>query len=343
MSWVSENKFLTGFGAVMLAGVGTLGYFAYSAMDKYDGSFSDFEKANSQLKRLQEAKPAVTPANLKELTAQKDELTGKISAFQEALKARVLPTEPISKAEFQEKLKQAVAQINAKAAAASVVPPANFYLGFERYQSAPPDDKAAPALARQLRAIELLMNVLIKARSLDLEEFHREPLPEEGPGGPDKGGRKNRVARTDGGPIERHDIRIKFTSTDKELRDVLTGLANHKDQLFVIRQVSVLNKVTESPPRIGGPPSAPAPAADGGTPAPSTPPSPEPGGAAAPAVPPAAAIPAAPAIPAANEGPLAYIFGTEKITSIIELEVLNVVEPKASAEKPEKGAKKKER
>ena len=343
MSWVSENKFLTGFGAVMLAGVGTLGYLAYSAMDKYDASFAEFEKANSQLKRLQEAKPAVTPANLKELTAQKDELTGKISAFQEELKTRVLPTEPITKAAFQEKLKETVAQINAKAAAASVERPKDFYLGFDRYQSAPPDDKIAPALARQLRAIEMVMNVLIKARNLDLEEFHREPLPEEGAGVPEKGGRKNRGARTDGGPIERHDLRMKFTSTDKELRDVLTGLANHKEQLFVIRQVSVLNKVTESPARMAGPPSVPAPAADGGSPAPGVPPSPEAGGAAAPAVPPAGAIPAAPAIPAANEGPLTYIFGTEKITSIIELEVLNVGEPKASSEKPEKGAKKKER
>ena len=260
----------------------------------------------------------------------------------------MLPTEPITKAAFQEKLKETVAQINAKAAAANVQPPKDFYLGFDRYQSAPPDDKAAPALARQLRAIEMVMNVLIKARGLDLEEFHRDPLPEEGAGVPDKGGRKNRVTRADGGPVERHDLRIKFTSTDKELRDVLTGLANHKEQLFVIRQVSVLNKVTESPPRIGSAPSVPVPAPDGGTPAPGTPPA-ETGGAAAPAVPPAAASPAAPAataesiIPAANEGLLSYVFGTEKITSIIDLEVLNVGDPKANSEKPEKGAKKKDR
>jgi hypothetical protein len=35
MSWISENKFLAGFGAVMLVGCGALGYLAYSASDAY--------------------------------------------------------------------------------------------------------------------------------------------------------------------------------------------------------------------------------------------------------------------------------------------------------------------
>ena len=329
MSWVSENKFLTGFGAVMLVGVGTLGTLTYLAMDKYDAAASAFDTANAQLKRLHDSKPGLKDSSLKDLLAQKQEMTDKISTFQQELKTRVLPMETISKAAFQDKLKETVAQISAKAAAANVERPKDFYLGFGKYQSSPPDDKATPALARELRAIELVMNVLISTGNLELEELQRDLLPEEGAA--DSGRRRGGGDRSDRGLIERNGLRIKFTSNDKALRDVLTGLANHKEQLFVIRNLSVQNKATESPPHTasaqpaGSPPDplAPAPA----TPAPATPP-------------PAAPEPAA---PAATEGGLAYVFGTEKITSIIELEVLNIEGPKTKSDKPEKSGKNKEK
>ena len=348
MSWVSENKFLTGLGAVMLVGVGTLGYLTYAAMDKYDTATGEFDAASGNLKRLQETKPSLTDAHLKELLAQKQEMTNKIGAFQKELKARVLPlpTEPITPAQFQDKLKDTVAQITTKAAAVNLERPKEFYLGFGEYQSKPPEAKAAPALARELRAIDLVMNVLIKTGSLELEEFRRDPLPEEGggrtnePGG--GGGKRRRAAdRTDSGLIERNGLTIKLTSSDDSLRKVLTELANHKQQLFIIRNVTVQNKQMESPPRLAGAPSAPAPdAAAAPAPAPAAPANPATAATAATAVP---AVPPAPAAPAVNEGPLTYVFGTEKITSVIELEILNIEEPKLNSEKPEKGGKTKDK
>ena len=346
MSWVSENKFLTGFGAVMLVGVGTLGTLTYLAKDKYDGdsgATAAFDAASAKLKKLQETKPSLTQAHLDELVAQRQEMTKKIAAFQTELKSRVLPLAnvEIEPAQFQDKLKETVAQITAKATAANVERPKDFYLGFAEYQSKPPDKKAAPALARELRAIELVMGALIKTGGLELEEFRRDPLPEEGGGRttePGGGKRRSATDRSDHAAIERNGLTLKFTSGDDALRKVLTELANHKEQLFIIRNVTVQNKVTESPPRLGGAPAAPAPEAPA-TPAPATPANPAtPASPAAPAIPP----PAAPA-PAANEGPLAYVFGTEKITSVIELEVLNIEEPKPNSEKPEKGAKKKDK
>jgi hypothetical protein len=336
MSWVSENKFLAGFGAVMLVGVGTLGWLTYSAMDKYDGAASAYDTAAAQLKKLQETKPGLKEANLKELLAQKQELTEKISTFQQELKSRVLPTETITKVAFQDKLKETVAQITAKAAAAGVERPKEFYLGFGEYQSRPPDDKATPALARELKAIEMVMSALIKTGHIDLEEFQREPLPEEGGSSSGKRRGGGGGGGSDRGMIERNGLRLKFTSDDQALRKVLTELANHKQQLFVIRNVKVENKAQDSPQR--GPVNAPA----------TPPPAPE-GGAAAGTPAPAPAAPApsapAPAAPAGNEAGLAYVFGTEKITSTIDLEILNIEEPKAASEKPEKekGSKKKEK
>ncbi len=333
MSWVSQNKFLTGFGVAMLVGVGTFGYLIYAGMDKYDTAAGEFEAGSSNLKKLQETKPSLSDAHLKELLAQKQEMTDKIGAFQKELKSRVLPLEPIQKEAFQNKLKETVAQVNARAAAANVERPKEFYMGFGEYQSKPPDDKAAPALARELRAIELVMGALIRAGGIELEEFHRDPLPEEG-----GAKRKNATDRADHAAIERHGLTLKFTSGDDALRKVMTELANHKDQLFVIRNVTVQNKQMESPPRLGGP-SAPAPDPNAAPAAPGTPDNPPP----APVAPPATPAPVAPAAPAAGEGgPLAYVFGTEKVTSVIELEILNIDE-KAASEKPEKSAKKKDK
>jgi hypothetical protein len=338
MSWVSENKFLTGFGVVMLAGVGTLGYFTYAAMDKYDAATGKFDGTSAQLKKLQDAKPSLTDANLKELLAQKQELAGKIADLQKVLKDRVLPlpAEAIKPAQFQDKLKETVAQITSKAAAAQVELPKNFYLGFDKYQSSPPNDAAAPLLERELHAVDLVMNVFIKTTGIEMEKFDREPLPEESGGGKKRGG----ADRSDRGQIEASRLSIKFTSSDGALRKILTDLANHKDQLFIIRNMSVQNKQTESPPRVGAGPQLP--------PVPATPEQPAPGPAApavpaAPAAPaPATPPPAAPA-PPAHTGPLAYVFGTEKISTILELEVLNIEEPKPKSEKPEKGGKKKEK
>lgn len=352
MSWASENKFLAGFGAVMVAGVGVLGYLTWSAMGKYDEATVNFDSAVQGLKTLQDTKPALTDKQLKELLAQKQSLTEKIGDLQKELRTRVLPIEPIKKEAFQDKLKETVAQIAAKSAEVKIERPKDFYMGFGEYQSKPPDDKAAPALARQLRAIELAMGVLIKTGNLDLDELHRDPLPEEGkvkPGDaqPDTGDKKPPGGGSERGAIERNGIRLKITSTDEALRKILTEFANHKEQLFVIRKVSVQNKQTESPPRLIAAPPPPAAAAVPDASAPPAPPAlpapPAPGA----ATPPPAPAPAPGLDPAAlapkAEGSLAYVFGTEKIVSTIELELLNIEEPKAHSEKPDKGGKKKEK
>ena len=357
MSWVSENKFLTGFGVVMLAGVGTLGWLTWSAMGKYDDATGAFEGASGELKKLQESKPSLNDPNLKELVAQKEELTKKIGDFQKELKSRVLPVEPIKKEAFQDKLKETVAKVAAKAAEARVERPKDFYLGFSEYQSKPPDDKAAPALARELRAIELVMDVLIqtgKSDGLELNEFQREPLPEEGKArtedGASGGKRRNAADRSERGGVERNGLQIKITSSDEALRKILTGLANHKQQLFVIRNLTVQNKQAESPQRVGvaapltpAPASAPAPDQPAAAPVvPAAPAANTPPPSATPPAPATAPAAAAPALaPAASEGPLAYVFGTEKIVSTLEIEILNIEEPKAA--KPEKGEKKKDK
>ena len=339
MSWVSENKFLTGFGAVMLGGLGTLGYFTYSAMDKYDAATGKFDSAVNELKRVEGTKPYPNTAHLKELEAQKQEVGGKLDALQTDLKKRVLGVEPLKKEEFQDKLKEAVARVSTKAAAARVTLPDKFYLDY-KYQSSPPVDAAAPVLARQLRAIELIMDVLTTAGGIELKDLKREELPEERgvkrSKSADQGGKK-KTGRESGGEssgqhlVEKSSVIIKFGSKDATLRQVLNALSSHKQQFFIIRRIDVQNEHAESPPKVvAAAPLAPPPGlGDGAKP-------PEP--AAAPGVAPAPEPAVAPAAaPGAHQGSLVYAFGKETVEATIEIEILDFAEPEARQEKPGKG------
>jgi hypothetical protein len=324
MNWLAENKFLAGFGAVMLVGVGALGYLTYSAMDKYDVAREEFSGKAAALKSLVEEKPALTEANLKAVVAQKQALGEKITAFREELKKRVLPVEPVMPTVFQTQLRDAVGDLIKRAEAAKVTLPKDIYLGFPAYQNAPPDANAAPALARELKAIGLVMNVLIEAGNLTLDEMKREPLPQEGgkgkpakPAAPAPGPGKKKV--TVPPPlIERSRLQLKITSADSILQKVISGLANNKQQLFIIRKITVQNKQQESPARLAGSPDVPVVTASAGP------------DAAAPADPaaPTGAPGDAATTPAPAPSALSYLFGMEEVTATIDLEIPNIADSK---------------
>ena len=137
MSWASENKFLTGFGVVMLGGLGTLGYFTWSAMGKYETATGEFDSAVNELRRVEGTKPFPNKAHVDELVAQKQEVSEKLGALQKDLKGRVLGIEPVTKEKFQDKLKETVARVTAKAAGKKNVTLSDkqekFYMGYAKY------------------------------------------------------------------------------------------------------------------------------------------------------------------------------------------------------------------
>jgi hypothetical protein len=352
MSWASENKFLTGFGVVLLAGVGTLGYLTYSAMGKYETASGEFESAGGELKRLQGVKPFPDDKNLKDLIAQKQTLADKLAGLQTELQGRTLKVEPMPKEKFQDLLKATVAKIMAKAPEVKVTFPEGFYMDCAKYQTTPPEDAAAPVLARQLRAMELVVQVLLNAGGIEVKELKRELVPEE------KGGAKAPAPRPVPGKgrpgqpadrdtpqrklIEKTGFRITFTAPDAVLRQVLNNIVASKDQLFIVRRLELKNSAPEPPPKITGlafTPAAPA--------APEAPPSPD-----APAAP--AASPGAPpvvadvAIPGTTpttgspeqaprqQGSLEYKFGTEKVEAVLEIDLLDFAGPEVLQAKGDK-------
>ena len=140
MDWIRRNKFLTGFLAFLIVGVGALGYLVYSQMDAYGQTSQDYDAAVAELQRLQGLKPFPFAKSKANLVALRGETAARVTDLQRKLSDYEPPAEntnfkPI---DFQDKLRRVVEEITQQAAVANVKLPADFYMGFEQYRSTPP-------------------------------------------------------------------------------------------------------------------------------------------------------------------------------------------------------------
>ena len=256
MNWIKQNKFLSGFIAVMVIGVGALGYLLFTAKSRYDEGRSEYESKVQELARLEGLKPYPEAENLKQFEEQKKEHAAAIAALHKNLAAAQIPIEPLTREAFQDKLREAVTRITTKAKDSGVGLPAMFYLGMEKYQTEPPLPEAAPALGRQLKALEFVLTKMIDDGVTSVSKFDRESLPEEeGKGKKDKSnepakpGQPGRFEKS-GKLVAYRGIEIEFTADQSRFRSLLNGIVTEKSQFFVPRLVVVKNEKDAAPPRV---------------------------------------------------------------------------------------------
>lgn len=323
MSALKQNPFLVGFGVVMAIGIGALGYLTYSASDEYSKANDEFQSASAELKRLQGGKPYPDKDNLKKVEDQKKALQAKINELQSSLSSLKLKVEDISPTGFQDKLRDTVARIAAKAQEANVKLPATdkekFYLGFNVYQGEPPKGPAAPPLYRELRAIESVMNLILETKNVEVKELVRSEIKEEKNPKPAAStpGNKNKQTLGEDGPklLEKENFTIKFSTTQENFQRILNGIVTHKEQFFIPRYVVIQNEKPDAPAKqlaVAAVPSTPL--ADNSA----NPAAANPAGAAG-----------APAVPEAPK--LEYVFGKELVEVTLELDLVDVKEPQVAA------------
>ncbi|MDR3402756.1 MAG: Amuc_1100 family pilus-like protein [Chthoniobacter sp.] len=274
MNWVKENKFLTGFIAVMLIGVGTLGFEVFSASSAYDDASDNYAKASAEYSRLRHLVPYPNRENLTAYDEQKQEAASVINAFEADLATKEFPSEPLSPTEFQDKLKASVTAVRAKAGENNIKLPEKFYLSFDKYETSPPSNEAAAPLGRELKGIEWVVNQFLARPSNQVQavvSLLRADLPEErerggksgkgggggpgagGPGGAGKGGQGG-----GGGGSSRRDL-VKYHPFDivvsckpAALREVLKTITGPQaPQFYVLRQIRIRNEKEKGPPRAG--------------------------------------------------------------------------------------------
>ena len=179
MNWFRENRFLGTF--LIVFGVCTLGavWFLFSAKSDWDDASARFNQTAAELNRLERLAPYPSAENLRKMKAHADDYATALAKLKDELKLRVAPVAPMAPNEFQSHLRVAITAIADKARANKVKLPDKFYLGFDEFASALPNEVAAPLLGQELAQVEWLLNTLLDAHVEALTSFRRTPLPEE--------------------------------------------------------------------------------------------------------------------------------------------------------------------
>ncbi len=256
MNWFRENRFLRSFLIGLSVSVLIAGFLLLRAKSGFNQASDQLTQTAAELKRLQSLNPFPNEANLATMKAQAAEYGLALDKLKDELKARVLPVTPMAPNEFQARLRRTVTAVVEKARTNKVKLPANFFLGFDEFAAALPNNTATPLLGQQLAQVELLSSILIDARIDALTAFRRTPLPEERAAAatptpaPSRG--RNFAATAATGPklLQRSAIEATFISTSTAARRVLNQIADAEKQFFIIRTLHVLNEKDKGPPRI---------------------------------------------------------------------------------------------
>ncbi len=298
MDWIRKNRFLAGFLGLVVAAAGALGYLVFAQMGTYDQTSQDYDAAVRELDRLQ---TATVPFPYQKSKAALIQISKDTAVRVTELQKRLADYEPPAEradfkpVEFQDKLRRVVEETVGAARAANVELPADFYMGFEQYRGAPPTPEAAPALSRELDAVQDLMKILIARHIEKLNSLRRAPLPQE-PGG---AGASATTSLADS--VARFPLDVAFSGQPSAFRESLDDVVNSK-RLFLVRALQVKNQVQKGPSRESPTGSQSLPAA--------------------------AANPDTPGLAPAPEKPsMTYIVGQEKLDVDMRVEIIKVTPP----------------
>ncbi|HEY5792707.1 MAG TPA: Amuc_1100 family pilus-like protein, partial [Chthoniobacterales bacterium] len=254
MNWTKENPFLAGFIAISLLVVGGLGYYAYTNYTAYTELRSSYETEVGTLHTFQNRTPFPSKENLQKIIESQKSYHTALLGLRKSLEAHELPLNPkISPQQFQDELRRAVSLAQSKAAQARMALPPDFYLGFDVYSTSLPRPEATPYLDRELKVIEALFAGLIDAGVESLNQFVRTPLAvESGSAGkaaaPAKPGAGNNDA-AGSKMVEKHLLDLTFTGEQGRVRLAVNSLLN-SPQFAVVRALKFQNSSPQSPPKL---------------------------------------------------------------------------------------------
>ncbi len=149
MNWFRENRFLgiflISFGICALSAV----WFLSEAKGNWDDASTQFHQTTAELNRLERLAPYPSAENLRKMKAHAEDYEAALARLKDELRIRGLPVPPMAPNEFQSHLRVAMNGIAEKARANRVKLPDKFYLGFDNFASALPNEAGgAPARTR---------------------------------------------------------------------------------------------------------------------------------------------------------------------------------------------------
>jgi len=253
MNWFKENPFLAGLVAAAVIAGGAMSYMVFQSWTAYTGASDSYTAAVTALHQLQNKVPFPSEANLKVAQAAVSDYSNKITQLRSNLSEMELPLDTtITPQQFQDGLRAAVNDLKDHAAANNVKLPANFYLGFDTYQTQVPTDLAAPFLNRQFAVINALAIRLVDLKVQSIDSLVRQPLPQEAPGA------ASAKAPDAGKVLEKFPVEVAFTAEQSKFRVAFNSLLS-SEQFVLVRSLGLQSTATQAPPRGGVDPAKPVP------------------------------------------------------------------------------------
>jgi hypothetical protein len=253
MNSFRENRFLGTF--LVVFGVCALGavWFLFSAKNDWDDADIRFKETAAEVNRLERLAPYPNGENLRKMKAHTDDYAIALGRLKDELKTRVFPLLPMAPNEFQSRLRVTMTAVADRARANKVKLPDKFYLGFDEFVSALPNETAAPLLGQELAQVEWLLDALFEAGVDALTSFRRIPLREAhgiaSPVSTPASRKPGTIAPAGGKVVERNVVQATFVSTPAAARKVLNQIAGTNQQFFIIRLWHVRNEKDKGPPR----------------------------------------------------------------------------------------------
>ena len=239
MNCFKNNPFLVGILAVCLAGSAALGYLIAQSASAYSDSSEAYTKSVGKLHELQNKVPFPSKANEEAIRASLEEYSSSIRNLQSQLARMEVPLdEKFTPQQFQDGLRAAVNDIRSKAEANGVKLPANFYFGFDQYQTQVPTDRAAPFLNRQFLVIQDIIKRLVDYKVASIDGVTRVPLPQESSG--------QKKADAAGQVLSRFPFEISFTADQPKFRVAFNSLLG-SDQFLIVRSLEIHNTNPQAP------------------------------------------------------------------------------------------------
>ena len=243
MNWFKENPFLAGIAAVCLIGATAFGYLIFQSVVAYSESSDAYTAAVSKLHTLQNKVPFPSADNLKTIQAGLDDHAARINALRTQLAKMEFPLDQkVTPQQFQDELRTAVNELRNKAENNGVKLPANFYFGFDQYQSQVPTEQAAPYLNRQFRVIQSLISRLVDFKVASIDGVVRPPLVQEKPGS----AATQKTAEATAPVLTRYPFDIGFTAEQGRFRVAFNSLLG-SDQFLIARSVGIENTAPQAP------------------------------------------------------------------------------------------------
>ena len=245
---LGQNKFFIGFGAVVLLGSLVLGYLLYQSSSDFENSSAEYNKNVAELQRLQNLPLYPEASNLKILEEQKVLAHEATIALHQKLVPMAFPLEPtLTPEQFQDRLNTSVKTLVEKAAQKGVKLSDKFYLGFGEYRTATPRPKAAPALGRQLKCIELAVDTMLEENVTSIGEISRTRLEDEVD--PAKLGITPAATPKPAHPdlLSKYPFEIQFVAEQKAFQMILNDLSKTEKQFFIVRPLLIKNQSEKAP------------------------------------------------------------------------------------------------